>query len=52
MNHSHYSEYTAIAMSTRRPSFDEGEREFLEPYLASNEEPFLELARGYGRVSS
>jgi SAM-dependent methyltransferase len=50
MTYSHYSEYMAIAMSTKRPSFDEGEREFLEPYLESNDEPFLELACGYGRL--
>jgi SAM-dependent methyltransferase len=50
MVYSHYSEYMAMSMSSMRPSFDEGERGFLQPYLASNEQPFLELACGYGRL--
>jgi SAM-dependent methyltransferase len=40
----------AMSMSAQRPGPDPGELEFLEPYLRSNEEPFLELACGYGRL--
>jgi len=47
---SHYSEYMALSMSAGRPSPDPGESEFLESYLRANEEPFLELACGYGRL--
>jgi SAM-dependent methyltransferase len=48
--YSHYTEYMAKSMSARRPSPDPGEFEFLEAYLKSCEQPFLELACGYGRV--
>ncbi len=50
MIYSHYSEYMAKSMSAGRPGPDPGEFEFLERYLKSNEEPFLELACGYGRL--
>ena len=50
MIYSHYSEYMAKSMSAGRPLPDPGEWEFLERYLKSNEEPFLELACGYGRL--
>ena len=50
MIYSHYSEYMAKAMSAARPGLDEGEYEFLRRYLESNEQPFLELACGYGRL--
>lgn len=50
MIYSHYSEYMAKAMSAARPGPDEGEYEFLRKYLESNEQPFLELACGYGRL--
>jgi|GEM_PF-1224735 len=50
MIYSHYSEYMAQSMSAGRPGPDPGEYEFLEKYLTSNEEPFLELACGYGRL--
>jgi len=50
MIYSHYSEYMAQGMSAARPGPDPGEWEFLLPYLQSNEEPFLELACGYGRL--
>jgi SAM-dependent methyltransferase len=50
MIYSHYSEYMAQSMSAGRPGPDEGEWEFLAPYLEENEEPFLEMACGYGRL--
>ncbi len=50
MIYSHYSEYMAEAMSAARPGFDPGELEYLLPYFKANEEPFLELACGYGRL--
>ncbi|NQU43093.1 class I SAM-dependent methyltransferase [bacterium] len=50
MIYSHYSEYMAHAMSAARPGPDPGEWDHLLPYFQSNEEPFLELACGYGRL--
>lgn len=50
MIYSHYSEYMAKAMSAARPGPDPGELAYLRPYLQSNQEPFLELACGYGRL--
>jgi SAM-dependent methyltransferase len=50
MIYSHYSEYMSRSMSAARPGPDPGELEFLSTYLDSCEEPFLELACGYGRL--
>ncbi len=50
MIYSHYSEYMAKAMSAARPGPDPDEWAHMLPYLQSNEEPFLELACGYGRM--
>jgi SAM-dependent methyltransferase len=50
MIYSHYSEYMARSMSANRPLPDPGEYEWLQGYLSSNEQPFVELACGYGRL--
>jgi len=50
MIYAHYSEYMAKSMSAGRPGPNPGEYEFLLKYLSSNEQPFLELACGYGRL--
>lgn len=50
MIYSHYSEYMAEYMSARRPAPDAGELGFMQRYLDSCEQPFLELACGYGRL--
>jgi SAM-dependent methyltransferase len=37
-------------MSAKRPGPDPNEYEYLEKYLKANDQPFLELACGYGRL--
>lgn len=48
--YSQYSEYMAKAMSAARPGPDPDEWAHMLKYLQSNEEPFLELACGTGRM--
>lgn len=50
MIYSHYSEYMAKSMSAGRPGPDAGELEFMQRHLDACEQPFLELACGYGRL--
>jgi SAM-dependent methyltransferase len=50
MIYSHYSKFMAQSMSIGRPGPEAGEMEHMRKYLDSCEQPFLELACGYGRM--